>query len=45
MVANREKIDCAGQCQALTITIQGKPITADYYVLPVAACQLVLGVQ
>lgn len=45
MVANREKIECAGQCQALTITIGGHPVTADYYVLPVAACQLVLGVQ
>ncbi|XP_010276476.1 PREDICTED: uncharacterized protein LOC104611204 [Nelumbo nucifera] len=45
MVANREKIECVGQCRALTLTIQGHPITADYYVLPVAACQLVLGVQ
>nr|TKR58079.1 hypothetical protein D5086_0000328630 [Populus alba] len=45
MVANREKIKCAGQCQALTLIIQGHPVTTDYYILPVAACQLVLGVQ
>ncbi|RVW85307.1 hypothetical protein CK203_045593 [Vitis vinifera] len=45
MVANREKIECAGQCRSLTLTIQGYSVTADYYILPVAACQLVLGVQ
>lgn len=44
-MSNREKIECAGQCQLFTITIQGGPIAVDYYVLPVAACQLVLGVQ
>ena len=45
MMANREKIECAGQCQALTLIIQGLPITTDYYILHVVACQLVLGVQ
>ncbi|KAJ0083307.1 hypothetical protein Patl1_30583 [Pistacia atlantica] len=45
MVANREKIECAGQCRALTLTIQGLPVIFDYYILPVAACQLVLGMQ
>ena len=45
MVANREKIECTRQCRGLTLTIQGYSITADYYILPVAACQLVLGVQ
>lgn len=45
VVANNEKIECTGQCRGLTLTIQGIPITADYYVLPVAACQVVLGVQ
>ena len=45
MVANREKIECVGFCQAITINVQGQSITADYYVLPVAACQLVLGIQ
>ncbi|KAA8546750.1 hypothetical protein F0562_003179 [Nyssa sinensis] len=45
VVANRERIECTGRCQGLMLTIQGIPITADYYVLPVAACQAVLGVQ
>ncbi|KAH9779621.1 hypothetical protein KPL71_007762 [Citrus sinensis] len=45
MVANREKIECVGQCQALTLIIQGLPVTTDFYVLPVTACQMVLGVQ
>ena len=44
MVANREKTTCTGQCQSLTLIIQGIAITANYYVLPVTACQVVLGV-
>lgn len=38
-----EKRYCVAQCQALNITIQGHSITIDYYLLYVAACQLVLG--
>jgi hypothetical protein len=38
-VANREKIDCTGLCPSLTIMIQGQFVTADYFILPVAACQ------
>ena len=45
MVANREKIECIGQCQALTLIIQELPVTTDFYILPVTACQMVLGVQ
>ena len=45
MVANREKITCNGQCQGLTLNIQGQTVTANYYIFPVTACQLVLGVQ
>lgn len=45
MVANKECIECAGLCCGLMMTIQGCPVVADYYVLPVAACPLVLGVQ
>ncbi|GJR54706.1 retrovirus-related pol polyprotein from transposon 17.6 [Tanacetum coccineum] len=44
-LANQEKIECVSRCKALTIAIHGKSITADYYVLPVAACPIVLGVQ
>ncbi|KAL6313963.1 hypothetical protein AAG906_011693 [Vitis piasezkii] len=36
-----EKIECVGLCPTVTISIQDKSITADYYVLPVSACQLV----
>lgn len=43
MVANKDKNNCAGWCKGLTMNIQGCPITADYYILPVAACPLVLG--
>lgn len=45
MVANKEQIECGGVCRALTIDVQGTPITADFYILPVAACPIVLGVQ
>ena len=45
MVANRDKIDCDGRCLALTLLIQNFPVRADFYVLPAAACQVVLGVQ
>ena len=45
MVANREKIDCAARCLTLTLLVQGYLTTSDFYVLPVAACQAVLGVQ
>ncbi|XP_011027642.1 PREDICTED: transposon Ty3-G Gag-Pol polyprotein [Populus euphratica] len=45
MVANREKIVCGGRCLALSILIQGHVVIADFYVLPVAACHVVLGVQ
>ena len=45
IVANQERIECMGQCPGLMLTIQGIPVTIDYYILPVAACQVVLGVQ
>ena len=45
VVANKEKIECAGLCKGLAIIIQGCPIVADFYVLPVATCPMVLGIQ
>ena len=45
MVANLETIICAGQCLALTLVIQNHPITVNFYMLLVSACQAVLGVQ
>jgi len=44
-VGNKEVIECTGRCLGLSISIQGITIRADFFVLPVAACQAVLGVQ
>jgi hypothetical protein len=45
MMVNQKKIDRVGQCQALTINIEGYPVITDFYILPITTCQLVLGVQ
>ena len=45
MVANREKITCAGRCKGVALLIQGITIQVDFFVLPVVVCQVVLGVQ
>ncbi|KAL5784030.1 hypothetical protein ACOSQ2_006422 [Xanthoceras sorbifolium] len=45
MVGNKEKIECTGRCLGLSLTIQEYIDQADFYVLSVAVCQAVLGVQ
>ncbi|KAJ8759120.1 hypothetical protein K2173_004127 [Erythroxylum novogranatense] len=45
MVANREKVSCEGRCLNVTLAIQGYLTSADFFVLPVAACPVVMGVQ
>ncbi|XP_028065295.1 uncharacterized protein LOC114268339 [Camellia sinensis] len=45
MVANMDKIDCDGRCLGLILLIQNFLVQEDFYVLPAAACQVVLGVQ
>ncbi|GJY20360.1 transposon ty3-G gag-pol polyprotein [Tanacetum coccineum] len=45
VVGNREHVTCTGRVRALTIVIQGYVISTDFFVLPVAACPIVLGVQ
>ncbi|KAH7538167.1 hypothetical protein FEM48_Zijuj03G0170300 [Ziziphus jujuba var. spinosa] len=45
MVANGDRIECIGKCMGLTLTVQNCPVRSDFYVLPVAACSIVLGVQ
>lgn len=45
VVANRDKLACVGRVRGLTIIIQGFTITTDFFVLPIAACPIVLGVQ
>lgn len=42
MVATKEKIDCMRRCLALPLDIQGYQMKADFDVLPVATCPLVL---
>ena len=43
-VGNKEIIECTGRCLGLSLSLQGITIRADFFVLPVAACQAVLGV-
>jgi hypothetical protein len=45
IVGNKEVIECTGHCLGLSLSIQGITVRADFFVLPVAACQAVLGVQ
>ncbi|KAH7544951.1 hypothetical protein FEM48_Zijuj01G0040500 [Ziziphus jujuba var. spinosa] len=45
MVANGDRIECVGKCMGLTLTVQNCPMQSDFYVLPVAACPIILGVQ
>jgi len=44
-VGNKETIECTGRCLGLALSIQGIIVRADFFVLPVAACQVILGVQ
>ncbi|KAJ9559053.1 hypothetical protein OSB04_013667 [Centaurea solstitialis] len=44
-VASRERLNCPGICKNIHLTLQKVPVTVDFYVLPVSACPLVLGVQ
>ncbi|KAL5822632.1 hypothetical protein ACOSQ4_020532 [Xanthoceras sorbifolium] len=45
MAGNKERIECTSRYLALTFMIQGHPVQADFYILPVTACQAILGVQ
>ncbi|KAH7529512.1 hypothetical protein FEM48_Zijuj05G0191900 [Ziziphus jujuba var. spinosa] len=45
MMANGDCIECSGSCLGLTLIIQNCPVHSDFYVLPVVAIQVVLGVQ
>ncbi|KAL5775655.1 hypothetical protein ACOSP7_013212 [Xanthoceras sorbifolium] len=44
-VGNKEIIESAGRCMRLFLSIQGFTIRANFYILLVATCQAVLGVQ
>nr|GFB97632.1 transposon Ty3-G Gag-Pol polyprotein [Tanacetum cinerariifolium] len=45
IVGNREKELCPGRVRGLSLIIQGYTISTDFWVLPIAACLVVLGVQ
>nr|GEZ82096.1 hypothetical protein [Tanacetum cinerariifolium] len=45
VVANREKLVCTGRVRNLSLVVQGCVISTNFFVLPVAACPIVLGVQ
>nr|GFA78041.1 transposon Ty3-G Gag-Pol polyprotein [Tanacetum cinerariifolium] len=45
VVANREKLACTGRVRNLSLVVQGCVISIDFFVLPVAACPIVLGVS
>ncbi|GJZ63642.1 transposon ty3-G gag-pol polyprotein [Tanacetum coccineum] len=45
IVGNRAKELCPGRVRDLSLTIQGYTITTDFWVLPAAACPVVLGIQ
>jgi hypothetical protein len=45
VVASSDTLVCAGRARNLAIMFSGYTITTDFFVLPVAACPVVLGIQ
>nr|GEU58580.1 hypothetical protein [Tanacetum cinerariifolium] len=45
VVGNQEKLACTGRVRNLSLIVQGCVISTDFFMLPVAACPIVLGVQ
>ncbi|XP_076902006.1 uncharacterized protein LOC143556617 [Bidens hawaiensis] len=45
VIANSDHVSCLDRVHGLTLTIQGYIISTDFFVLPVAACPVVLGIQ
>lgn len=43
MVAFRERLSSLGKCKNLQLILQGHPIQADSYLLPLEGCDVVLG--
>ncbi|XP_042487967.1 uncharacterized protein LOC122068169 [Macadamia integrifolia] len=44
-VANGEKLPSPGRCKGVTMSLQGIPVTVDFYLLPLQGCDAVLGAQ
>ncbi|KAJ8762999.1 hypothetical protein K2173_023204 [Erythroxylum novogranatense] len=45
MIANKDRVDCAGICRGMKLLVHDCWIVADFFVLPSTACSVVLGVQ
>jgi hypothetical protein len=44
-IANGDTIPCCGKVTAVTLKSQGHPIIADFYLISLGGCDIVLGVQ
>ncbi|XP_028113652.1 uncharacterized protein LOC114311688 [Camellia sinensis] len=44
-VASGERLSSAGKCREVPISLQGVPLTVDFYLLPLEGYELVLGTQ
>jgi hypothetical protein len=43
-VANGATVESEGLCQSVSLTLQGHSFTTDFYLIPLAGCDVVLGV-
>jgi hypothetical protein len=44
-IANGETIQCFGRVSSVSLKVQGQPIQADFYLISLGGCDMVLGVQ
>lgn len=44
-VAGGDKLQSEGLCKGVNIKCQGVEIVADFHILPIGRCQMVLGVD
>ncbi|XP_062167070.1 uncharacterized protein LOC133873370 [Alnus glutinosa] len=44
-IANGDTIPCFGRVSAVSFKVQGHPILADFYIISLGGCDMVLGVQ
>ncbi|KAK0576161.1 hypothetical protein LWI29_013005 [Acer saccharum] len=45
MVASGERLSSKGKCKCVTLLLQGIPVSADFYLLPLEGYDIVLGTQ
>ena len=44
-IANDQQISSPGKCEVLFVKVQGNVFQVDLYILPLASCDVVLGIQ